>query len=100
LQTNGHYRLAYDNIGKILLRNGDYEEALDYLEYAKDSYYYSKAWALYRKDLIEQYLIYFVLALVAFVVILYIVKVIRKEREALEDYEDRKDQIRNRSASE
>ena len=100
LQMNGHYRLAYDNIGKILLRNGDYEQALDYLEYAKDSYYYSKAWSLHRKDMIEQYLIYFILALIAFVVILYVVKIIRKEREALEVYEDRKAQIRDRSASE
>lgn len=89
LGLNGNCILAYDNIGKILLRNGDYKQALDYLEYANDTYYYSKAWKLYRKDWIEQYLIIGVVALLAFVVVNFALKIIRKERRALEDYEER-----------
>ncbi len=90
LERNGNFTLAYDGVGKILLRNGDYEEALDYLEYAEDSYYYSKAWKLYRKDWIEKYLIYIILAIVALVVTRWIWKFISKEKEALERYEERK----------
>lgn len=88
LGRNGNYVLAYDNVGKILLRNGDYEQALEYLEYANDSYYYSKAWKLFRKDWIERYLIIGIVALLAFVVVLSIVKIVGRERRALEYYEE------------
>lgn len=98
LQHNGNYRLAYDGIGKILLRNGEYMEALEYLEYARDRYYHSKAFALYRKDLIEKYLIYVVAAILILVVVLAAVKIIRKEREALQDYEDRYRRIRDQES--
>lgn len=89
LSRNGNYRFAYDGIGKIMLRRGDYTQALSYLEYARDRYYYSKAWKLYRKDWIEHNLIYFVIALLVFVAILFVVKKVRKEKEALADYEER-----------
>lgn len=89
LRQNGNYRFAYDGIGKIMLRRGDYSEALSYLKYARDKYYYSKAWKLYRKDWIEHNLIYFVLALLVLVVTLLVVKIVRKEKEALSDYEER-----------
>lgn len=99
LKRNGNYRLAYDGIGKILLRNGEYKAALNYLEYAQDSYYYSKAWSLYRKDLIEKYLIYAVAALLVLVAVHFVIKIIRREKEALAEYEDRKNHIRTQTDS-
>ncbi len=88
LSRNGHYWLAYDGIGKILLRNGDYESALEYLEYAKDSEYYSKAWKLYRKEWVEENLIWFVAVVAVIVVVTAAVRIIRREKEALENYEE------------
>lgn len=93
LRKNSNYILAYDGIGKIMLRNGDYARSLDYLQYADDDYYYSQAWKLFRKDWIEQYLGWAIVALVAFVVIKFAIKVYNRERSALEDYEERKRQI-------
>lgn len=90
LRKNGNYILAYDGIGKIMLRNGEYEKSLDYLEYADDDYYYSQAWKLFRKDWIERYLGWAIVALLAFVLILFGTKVYNRERSALEDYEERK----------
>ncbi len=87
LQRNGHYWLAYDGIGKIRLRRGEYAAALDYLEYAKDSEYYSKAWKLYRKEWVEDNLIWFVVAIAAIAVTTSVVKFIRREKEALAEYE-------------
>ena len=93
LRRNGNYRFAYDGIGKIMLRNGDYQQALAYLKYARDAYYYSKAWKLYRKDWIERNLIYIVLGIGALVLTLTVVRVIRKEKEALRVYEKRRRDI-------
>ncbi len=87
LSRNGHYWLAYDGIGKIRLRRGEYTEALEYLEYAKNGEYYSKAWKLYRKDQVEKYLIWVVVAIAVITVTTTAVKIVRREKEALEDYE-------------
>ncbi len=86
LTLNGNYAMAYRGIGRILLRKGQYRKALEYLEYAEDDYYYSKAWKLYRKDLIEEYLFYAVAAIVAIVIIRFVIKKVQKLREEVREY--------------
>ncbi|MBE6940898.1 MAG: hypothetical protein E7455_01225 [Ruminococcaceae bacterium] len=93
LRKNGNYILAYDGIGKIMLRNGDYEQSLEYLKYADDDYYYSQAWKLFRKDWIERYLGWAILALALFLIIRLGLNIYNRERGALEDYEDRKRRV-------
>ena len=87
LRLNGNCYLAYDGIGKIKLRNGDYEGALADLKYAKDRYYYSKAYQLYRKQWLEDHLLWIVLVILSIVVIRVVYKWLRKQKEALEEYE-------------
>ena len=87
LVLNGSYELAYRGIGKVLLRNGDYVEALDYLEYAKDYYYYSKAWQSYRKDWIESNILYIVGGLALLAVAYLVYSLITKIRGKVEYYE-------------
>ncbi len=87
LQYNGSYEMAYQGIGKVLLRNGDYQQALEYLEYAKDEYYYSKAWKLYRKDWIEQNISYIVWIIVGLVAVALIYSLVTKIRGKVENYE-------------
>lgn len=87
LKYNGSYEMAYSGIGKVLLRNGEYEEALEYLEYAKDYYYYSKAWKLYRKDWIENNILYIVAVILVAVAASLIWKLISKIRGKVENYE-------------
>lgn len=87
LKYNGSYELAYRGIGKVLLRNGDYVEALEYLEYAKDYYYYSKAWQSYRKDWIENNILYIVAAIVVLLAAYLIYSLINKIRGKVEYYE-------------
>lgn len=88
LRRNGNYLFAYDGIGKILLRKGEYKQALDYLEYARDEYYYSKAWQFYRKEWIEDSLIYFVVGIASVLVIYGAVRWLRRQKEALENYDE------------
>ncbi len=95
LRCNGTYRLAYDGMGKIFLREGNYKKALDYLEYAGDAYYYSKAFSFYRKDWMERNLIYFVAAVLLLFGVLTVGKIIRREKGALKEYE-REKQLWNR----
>ena len=87
LKYNGSYEMAYRGIGKVLLRNGEYEEALEYLEYAKDEYYYSKAWKLYRKDWIEENIFIIVAVLITVIAAVLIYSLISKIRGKVENYE-------------
>ena len=87
LQYNGSYELAYRGIGKVLLRNGQYSEALEYLQYAKDEFYFSKAWKLYRKAWIEDNIVWMVSALGIGIVVALLVVLAKKIIGKVEDYE-------------
>ncbi|MBQ7247479.1 MAG: hypothetical protein IJS22_05260 [Lachnospiraceae bacterium] len=93
LQYNGNYMLAYDGIGKIRLRWGDYEGALDYLKYANDTYYYSKAWQQYRKDWAERNLVYVIAGILILAGGAAIWRKISREKEALARYEEERKDI-------
>ncbi len=52
-KMNSNYELAYVGIGKSLLRNGDYNEAMINFELGHNAEYYSDAFKLYRNDLLK-----------------------------------------------
>lgn len=54
LDYNVNYHLAYNGIGRSLLRKGNYEEAMRYFKLGQDRENYSKAYAYYRKDRLEE----------------------------------------------
>lgn len=53
LMQNGNYDLAYIGIGRSLLRQERYGEAMEYFSLKRDAKNYSKAYKLYRKEQIE-----------------------------------------------
>ncbi len=53
LMQNGNYDLAYIGIGRSLLRQGEYKDAMSYFKTKYDDVNYSKAFQLYRKQWIE-----------------------------------------------
>lgn len=55
VRINGNYDLAYSGIGRALLWDGEYREAMTYLRLGKDRENYSKAFSYYRKQVIEEY---------------------------------------------
>ncbi len=88
LAMNGNYELAYIGIGRSLLRQEKYEEAMEYFEVMRDVENYSRAWKYYRKDWIENNLGYVLVVLVVLGLIPVVVKKIKKiRREAKEQYE-------------
>ena len=69
LTLNGNYDLAYIGIGRSLLRQERYREAMDYFELKWDDDNYSKAFKQYRKIWVEEHIVQIMIVLVAVVVI-------------------------------
>lgn len=53
-KMNTNYELAYLGIGKSLLRQGKYEEAMEYFKKAHNGTYYSKAFSNYRDNVLKE----------------------------------------------
>ncbi len=54
MDINGNYDLAYIGIGRSLLRQERYHEAMEYFELKYDDENYSKAYKQYRKEWVEE----------------------------------------------
>jgi len=54
IQINSNYEIAYNGIGKMLLREERYEEAMEYFRLGYDQYYYSKAFQEYRNNMLKE----------------------------------------------
>ena len=65
MEINGNYDLAYIGIGRSLLRQEKYREAMDYFELKYDDENYSKAFKQYRKEWVEENIAWIVIAIVA-----------------------------------
>lgn len=65
MTLNGNYDLAYIGIGRALLSQEKYEEALDYFELKYDADNYSKAYKQYRKEWVEEHIAVIVVVILA-----------------------------------
>lgn len=65
MAINGNYDLAYIGIGRSLLRQERYQEAMEYFELKYDDENYSKAYKQYRKQWVEKNIGWIVAVLVA-----------------------------------
>lgn len=54
LRLNGNYNLGFIGIGRSLLRQEKYAEAMEYFRYPRNFQNYSEAFRLYRKEWVEQ----------------------------------------------
>lgn len=65
MDLNGNYDLAYIGIGRSLLRQERYREAMDYFELKYDDDNYSKAYKQYRKEWVEDNIVIIVIVVLA-----------------------------------
>ncbi len=65
MKLNGNYDLAYIGIGRSLLRQKNYKEAMRYFEIKYDDDNYSKAFKQYRKEWVESNILWIVIILLA-----------------------------------
>jgi len=86
LKMNGNYDLAYIGIGRAALRQGDYKKAMKYFKLKHYRIGYSKAFQLYRKQVMEENLwkILLILAILIIVpsAVKRSVKLVREIKEA------------------
>ena len=68
MDINGNYDLAYIGIGRSLLRQERYHEAMEYFELKYDYENYSKAYKQYRKEWVEEHIV--IIFIVAFGVLI------------------------------
>lgn len=87
LRLNGNYDQAYIGIGRALLRQGDYEGAMKYFSEKRDAENYSKAFELYRKELVEKYISYIVVIIIILIVAPWLIKTILKIRKEVRECE-------------
>ncbi len=86
LRLNGNYDLAYLGIGRSLLRQERYEEAMDYFEVKYYGKFYSKAFKLWRKEWIEDHIGWFIVGLLVLIIVPKTIKKVKKiKREAMEE---------------
>jgi len=84
ISLNGNYDLAYIGIGRALLRQQRYREAMDYFELKWDADNYSKAFQYYRKEWVEENIIWIVVVLGVVIVIPLVVGRIKKIKHEID----------------
>ena len=84
LSQNGNYDLAYIGIGRALLRQDRYEQAMAYFKLTRDSKNYSEAFKLYRKEWVEEHSIPIFIAAALLISLPPIVARIRKIKREVE----------------
>ncbi len=90
LKLNANYNLAFIGIGRALMRQENFKEAMDYFKMAYDRENYGRAYRYYRKELIEENIVWIVLAVVLVLVVPLVIRQIKKMKEEVEAYERRK----------
>jgi len=69
MKMNANYPLAFRGIGRAILRQNQYEEAMDYFKLAHDRENYGRAFKLYRKDWVEHNVWWIILILAALLIV-------------------------------
>lgn len=82
LRLNANYDLAYDGVGRALLRQGDYREAMTNFRLGSNRAGYSDALRHYRRDIIESYFGYFMSGIIVLVVVALIYRALAGRRKA------------------
>jgi len=77
IKIDANYEIAYNGIGKLLLRDGNFKEAMRYFELGHDQYYYSKAFAEYRNAMLKDNFGY-IMGSIAIIAVVFIANKIRK----------------------
>lgn len=87
LKMNANYNLAFIGIGRSLLRQENFTEAMEYFEMAHDRDNYGRAFRLYRKVWVEENIGWLVLVLALVMILPLIKRFINKMRMEVEVYE-------------
>lgn len=94
LMYNGNYELAYIGIGRALLRQNKYEEAMSYFKTKYDDDNYGDAFQLYRKQWVEDHIVLLFVVIVLVLVVPLIIGRIKRVRWEVKRFENDSKTIR------
>ncbi len=80
MKLNSNYALAFRGIGRALLRQDRFKEAMDYFELAHDRENYGRAFKLFRKQWVEQNVWWIVIILAVVLIVPLVIGKIRKAK--------------------
>ena len=80
MKMNANYPLAFRGIGRAILRQNQYEEAMDYFKLAHDRENYGRAFKLYRKEWVEKNIWWILLTLAVVIIIPLVIGRIRRTK--------------------
>lgn len=79
INMNANLDFAYAGIGKSILRQGDYDDAMQYFEQSFDQRNYSKAFLLYRKQVLREHFSTIMTVIFGFIAVVLLARVYRKK---------------------
>ncbi|ANY68659.1 hypothetical protein BBD42_20940 [Paenibacillus sp. BIHB 4019] len=80
INMNANLEFAYAGIGKALIRQGDYGEAMKYFKQSMDQRGYSKAFLLYRKQVLREHFTAIMTGILGLVLVALLMKKYRKKK--------------------
>ncbi|WP_338551905.1 hypothetical protein [Paenibacillus sp. KS-LC4] len=80
INMNANLEFAYAGIGKALIRQGDYGEAMQYFKQSMDQKGYSKAFLLYRKQVLREHFTAIMTGMLGLVIVALLIKKYRKKK--------------------
>ena len=87
LKMNANYPLAFRGIGRAILRQNRYQEAMEYFELAHDQENYGRAFKMYRKEWIEKNVWWIILILAALLIVPLVLGRIRRMKWEVSEHE-------------
>ena len=87
MKMNANYPLAFRGIGRALLRENQYEEAMDYFKLAHDRENYGRAFKLYRKDWVESNVWWIILILAVLLIVPLAIGRVKKLKWEVSEHE-------------
>ena len=80
MDVDGNYYLAYIGIGRALLRQKNYKEAMRYFKLKYDGDNYSKAFKQYRKEWVEDHIFWVILVILALFLVPAVIKFVKRAK--------------------
>ena len=80
LKMNAGFPLAFRGIGRAIMRQNKYEEAMSYFKLAHDKQNYGRAFKLYRKEWIEKNLWWVILIIAALLIVPLVIGRIKRTK--------------------
>ena len=90
LKLNANYNLAFIGIGRSLMRQEQFEDAMNYFKMGHDRENYGRAYRYYRKVLVEKNIGWVIAVVVVLLVVVFVTKIVKKVKTEVAEDDQRK----------